>query len=119
MRRGEDGETTDVKQARFSLSRETIAIVAVGVALAGFNFANFSDTRAEMRADRAEVRAEREAFANRITRLVEQQGTLNGLVEGLRHAIPLRPGSKSLRAKGGAYSIRVQTTVFPNSETPT
>ena len=95
MRRGEDGQTTDVKQTRFSLPQETIAIVTVGVALAGFNFANFSDIRAEMRADRAEreamraeARADREAFANQITRLVEQQGTLNGLVEGLRHAIP-------------------------------
>ena len=99
MGRGQDGETTSVKQTRFSLSQETIAIVTVGVALAGFNFANFSDIRAEMRADRAEARAEhetmrdearadREAFANQITRLVEQQGTLNGLVEGLRHAIP-------------------------------
>ena len=99
MRRGEDGETTDVKRTRFSLSQETIAIVTVGVALAGFNFANFSDIRAEMRADRADARAEREAmraearadreaFANQITRLVEQQGTLNGLVDGLRHAIP-------------------------------
>ena len=81
-----------MKQTRFSLSQETIAIVTVGVALAGFNFAYFGDMRAEMRAERealrAEARAEREAFANQITRLVEQQGTLNGLVEGLRHAIP-------------------------------
>ena len=81
-----------MKQTRFSLSQETIAIVTVGVAFAGFNFAYFGDMRAEMRAERealrAEARAEREAFANQITRLVEQQGTLNGLVEGLRHAIP-------------------------------
>ena len=86
-RRG-DTESSKRRQPRFSLSQETIAIVTVGIALAGFNFANFSDIRAEMRADRAEARAEREAFENRIIRLVEQQGTLSGLVEGLRHAIP-------------------------------
>ena len=97
-RRGETGSSKQ-RQTRFSLSQETIAIETVGVALAGFNFANFSDIRAEMRADRAEARAEREAmhaearadrdaFANQITRLVERQGTLNGLVGGLRHAIP-------------------------------
>lgn len=97
-RRGETASSKQ-RQTRFSLSQETIAVVTVGVALAGFNFANFSDIRAEMRADRAEARAEREAmraearadreaFANQITRLVEQQGTLNGLVEGLRHGMP-------------------------------
>ena len=57
-----------MKQTRFSLSQETIAIVTVGVALAGFNFAYFGDMRAEMRAEReamrAEARAEREAFGN-------------------------------------------------------
>ena len=83
-RRGETASSKQ-RQTRFSLSHETIAIVTVGIALAGSNFANFSDIRAEMR---AEARADREAFANQITRLVEQQGTLNGLVEGLRHAMP-------------------------------
>ena len=88
-----------MKQARFSLSQETVTIVTVGVALAGIILVNHVDTRAEIRAYRtearaerealrAEARADREAFANQITRLVEQQGTLNGLVDGLRHAIP-------------------------------
>ena len=36
---------------------------------------------------RAEARADREALAKHITRLVEQQGTRGGLVEGLEHAI--------------------------------
>ena len=59
--------------------------------------------RAEARADRARIeasmnlsvnlvraegRSDREAFARQIARLVEQQGTLNGLVDGLRHPIP-------------------------------
>jgi len=103
-------QTRHRKQARFSLSQETITIVTVGVALAGLIVMQMGQMRAETRADRAraeaamnqmraegranreemrsEARADREAFANQITRLVEQQGTLNGLVDGLRHAIP-------------------------------
>ena len=116
-----------MKQARFSLSQETITILTVGVALAGIILVNQGDMRAEARADRdalraearadraridatlngfraearahrtridaaldelrAEARADREAFAKQITRLVEQQGILSGLVEGLGHAI--------------------------------
>ena len=97
------------KQARFSLSQETVTILTVGVALAGLILVSQGDMRAEARADRAEARADREAmraearadrkelrteahadreaFAKQITRLLEQQGTLSGLVEGLRHPI--------------------------------
>ena len=93
------------RQTRFSLSQETITILTVGVALAGLILVSQGDMRAEARASRAEARAERaearadreamrtearadrEAFAKQITRLVEQQGTLSGLVEGLRHPI--------------------------------
>ncbi len=46
------------------------------------------EMRAEGRTDRAEWRASREAFEARIIQLVEQQGTLNGLVDGLRNPIP-------------------------------
>ena len=46
-----------------------------------------SETRAEARADRevlrTEARADLEAFSMQITRLIEQQGALGGLVEGL------------------------------------
>ena len=84
-----------MKQAGFSLSQETITILTVGVALAGLILVGVGETRAEReamraeaRADRAEARADREAFERKIIRLVEQQGTLNGLVDGLRHAIP-------------------------------
>ena len=69
-----------MKRARFSLSQETITILTVGVALAGLILVNQGDMRAEARADR-------EAFAKQITRIVEQQGTLSGLVDGLRYAI--------------------------------
>ena len=74
-------------QPRFVLSQETITIVTVGVALAGLILLNQGEMRAEARADRAEARADRRAFAEQITRLVEQQGTLTGLVDGLRHPI--------------------------------
>ena len=84
----QNGGTAGAKRTRFVLSQETIAIVTVGAALAGLILMNHGQIRAEREAMRAEARADRQAFANRITRLVEQQGTLNGLVEGLRHAIP-------------------------------
>ena len=141
-----------MKQARFSLSQETITILTVGVALAGIMLVNQGDMRAEARSHRAgidatlngfraearayragidaamsgfraearahrarmdatmnefraearahrarmdstldelraEGRADREAFAKQINRLLEQQGALSGLVEGLEHAI--------------------------------
>ena len=85
---GQDDRTTGAKRTRFSLSQETIAIVTVGAALAGLILMNHGQIRAEREAMRAEARADRQAFANQITRLVEQQGTLNGLVDGLRQAIP-------------------------------
>ena len=83
---------------RFSLSQETITIVTVGVALAGLILVSQGEMRAEARADRAELRteleamraearADRRAFAEQITRLVEKQGTLSGLVDGLRDPI--------------------------------
>ncbi len=103
----ENPQTRDMKQSGFSLSQESITVLTVGVALAGLILvhlgeiradrarfeASMNQMRAEGRADReemrSEARADRAAFANRITRLVEQQGTLNGLVEGLRH--PIQP----------------------------
>ena len=96
----------DPKQPRFSLSQETITIVTVGVALAGLILmesgemraearadrartdAAMNEMRAEGRADRAEGRAAREAFERKFIQLVEQQGTLNGLVDGLRNPMP-------------------------------
>ena len=96
----------DPKKPRFSLSQETITIVTVGVALAGLVLMESGEMRAEIRADRArteatmrEIRAEgrtdradwrasREAFEERIIQLVEQQGTLNSLMDGLRNPMP-------------------------------
>jgi len=105
----QDQETRSHRRARFSLSQETITIVTVGVALAGLMLVMIGDMRAEARAERAEARADREAiraevrdyraearasreaFERQILRLVEQQGTLSGLVDGLRHPIASPP----------------------------
>ena len=98
-------KSRDTKQTGFSLSQETITILTVGVALAGLILVTLGEVRAEreaMRAEaradrarieasmnqmRAEGRADREEFQRKFTRLVEQQGTLNGLVEVLRNPI--------------------------------
>ena len=98
-------QTPDMKQPRFSLSQETITILTVGAALAGIILVGLGEMRVERqamredaRADRARIeasmnqmraegQASREAFEKQITRLVEQQGTLNGLMDGLRNPI--------------------------------
>ena len=92
----ENPHTRDMKQSGFSLSQESITVLTVGVALAGLILVHLGEIRADrarfeasMNQMCAEGRADRTAFANQITRLVEQQGTLNGLVEGLRH--PIQP----------------------------
>lgn len=85
----------DTKRARFSLSQESVTVLTVGLALAGLLLAHLGELRADrarleatVSDMRAEVRASREAFEQRIIQLVEKQGTLNGLVDGLRNPIP-------------------------------
>ena len=97
-------------------------MLTVGVALAGIMLVSLGNMRAEGRADRAridaalaelraegradrartdaalaEMRAEgrafREAFAKQMARLIEQQGTLSGFVDGLDRAIA-SPGDR-------------------------
>ena len=110
MDQHEESESRNMKRSRFSLSQETITVLTVGVALAGLILVNQGEMRAdrealrtEARADRArteaamnlmraEARADREAFAKQITRIVERQGTLSGLVDGLRNPIPPSEG---------------------------
>ena len=98
MDQHEESGSRSLKRSRFSLSQETITVLTVGVALAGLILVNQGEMRAEARADRArteaamnlmraEARADREAFAKQITRIVERQGTLSGLVDGLRNPI--------------------------------
>ena len=80
-----------------------VAVIGVGVALGALILTTTGGLREEIHAIPAEARADREAFEKRlaadreasarrltdfekqIIRLTEQQGTLGGLVEGLRH----------------------------------
>ena len=87
-------------------SRETLAIIGVGVALAALILTSTASVRGEIRAVRDEARAERQAtraetradrgafqgrilrlaegFQSRILRLTEQQGVPSARIEGLR-----------------------------------
>ena len=99
----------------FRLSQETIAIVTVGLALAGLDVTSDNGIRSEMQAMRAEARADREAlraearadraafqaeirrlddqaradreaFEKHVTRLIQEQSRLTGIVEQMRTA---------------------------------
>ena len=76
-----------------------IAVVGVGVALAGLIINGLSAIRVEARADRAEAqaargamraeaRADRVQFQTEIKHLLERQGKVEGLVEGLTLVAP-------------------------------
>jgi len=99
----------------FKLNQETIAIVTVGLALAGLDVTSDNSIREEIRAVRTEARADREAwqaeaqslraearaerealrtearadrdaFEKHITRLTQEQSRLTGMVEQMRTA---------------------------------
>ena len=99
----------------FKLNQETIAIVTVGLALAGLDVTSDNSIREEIRAVRTEARAdreawqaeaqslraeasaerealrtearaEREAFEKHIIRLTQEQSRLTGMVEQMRTA---------------------------------
>ena len=94
---------TEHTTTRFRLSQETIAIVTVGIALAGLNLASVGDLRDEARADRAawqaesrqlrdearadredfqrQIRADREDFQRQILRLTAQSAKLAAAVD--------------------------------------
>jgi len=74
---------TERTPGRLRLSQETIAIVTVGIALAGLILASVGDLREEARTDRAawqaesrqlrdEARADREAFQRQMESLQDQ-----------------------------------------------
>ncbi len=76
------------------MSAELIAILAVGVALAGLLTSSQRQLRNDLRADlqqiRAEVqqvRAEVRALETRVASVEQGQAKLEGLLEGLREAI--------------------------------
>ena len=62
------------------MSGEMIAILAVGVALAGVIFTSLRGTEARLREDMKQL-------SERVARLEHGQAKLEGLLEGLREAI--------------------------------
>ena len=94
--------TPEPPRTRLRLSQETIAIITVGIALAGLNLATVADLRDEARTDRAawlaesrnardawqaesrqlrnEARADREHFQREIQRLIASYAKLGAIV---------------------------------------
>lgn len=99
------------------MSGEIIAIITVGVALAGLNLASFRALRSEMRSgfgslrsemrsgfgslrsemgsENGSLRSELVAIRAEITALRERMAHLDGLLGGLREAISGRVGARS------------------------
>ena len=69
------------------MSGEMIAILAVGVALAGVILTSVKGTEARLRADMAKMEVQLQQLAERVGRLEYGQAKLEGLLEGLREAI--------------------------------
>ena len=73
------------------MSVELIAILAVGVALAGVILTSLRGTEARLGAQIKDLRGEvgelRERMAHEISELRERMAKLEGLLEGLREAI--------------------------------
>lgn len=75
------------------MSGEIIAIVTVGVALAGLLVGLFSWLRQDLTHLRTELRDDIKQLADRVGRLEHSQAKLEGLLEGLREAITGRVAS--------------------------
>lgn len=75
------------------MSGEIIAIVTVGVALAGLLIGLFTWLRQDLTHLRTELRDDIKQLADRVGRLEHSQAKLEGLLEGLREAITGRVAS--------------------------
>ncbi len=75
------------------MSGEIIAIVTVGVALAGLLVGLFSWLRQDLTHLRTELRDDIKQLADRVGRLEHSQAKLEGLLEGLRESITGRVAS--------------------------
>ena len=69
------------------MSPEIIAIVSVGVALAGLVLTGQRTLRVELAAQRQEIATLRKDIGEEIAALRERMAHLEGLLEGLREAI--------------------------------
>ena len=69
------------------MSGEMIAIVAVGIALAGVLLTSLRGTEARLREDTSRLRDDIKQLGERVARVEHSQAKLEGLLEGLREAI--------------------------------
>ena len=69
------------------MSGEMIAIVAVGVALAGVILTSLKGTETRLREDISQLRGDMKQLSERVARMEHSQAKLEGLLEGLREAI--------------------------------
>ena len=80
------------------MSGEIIAILAMGVALAGLILTSLKGTEARLREDMAKLevrlREDVKQLAERVARLEHSQAKLEGLLEGLREAITGRAAAR-------------------------
>ena len=71
------------------MSGEIIAILAVGVALAGVILTSLKGTEARLREDMKQL-------SERVARVEHSQAKLEGLLEGLREAITVRAAASEV-----------------------
>ena len=69
------------------MSPELIAILAVGVGLAGLLITLTQQTRSELRGDLQQLRSEVRALETRVAAVEQGQARIEGLIDGLREAI--------------------------------
>ena len=69
------------------MSGEMIAIMAVGVALAGVILTSLKGTETRLREDISQLRGDMKQLSERVARVEHSQAKLEGLLEGLREAI--------------------------------
>ena len=69
------------------MSGEMIAIMAVGIALAGVILTSLKGTETRLREDISQLRGDMKQLSERVARVEHSQAKLEGLLEGLREAI--------------------------------
>ena len=76
------------------MSGEIIAILAVGVALAGLILTSLKGTETRLREGISQLRGDMKQLGERVSRLEHSQAKLEGLLEGLREAITGRAAAR-------------------------
>ena len=76
------------------MSGEILAILAVGVALAGLILTSLKGTETRLREGISQLRGDMRQLGERVARLEHSQAKLEGLLEGLREAITGRAAAR-------------------------